>query len=70
MPLPFALDHINLWLLRDEIEATVHLSGKDIHVACHDADMYAAIDGLVVVRAAGLLDASLTTTAPLKLVTL
>jgi putative sigma-54 modulation protein len=28
------------------IEATVHLSGKDIHVACHDADMYAAIDGL------------------------
>ncbi len=29
------------------IEATVHLSGKDIHVACHDADMYAAIDGLV-----------------------
>lgn len=29
------------------VEATVHLSGKDIHVACHDADMYAAIDGLV-----------------------
>jgi putative sigma-54 modulation protein len=29
------------------IEATVHLSGKDIHVACHDADMYAAIDGLI-----------------------
>lgn len=29
------------------IEATVHLSGKDIHVACHDGDMYAAIDGLV-----------------------
>jgi putative sigma-54 modulation protein len=29
------------------IEATVHLSGKDIHVACHDADMYAAIDALV-----------------------
>ena len=29
------------------IEATVHLSGKDIHVACHDADMYAAIDNLV-----------------------
>jgi putative sigma-54 modulation protein len=29
------------------IEATVHLSGKDIHVECHDADMYAAIDGLV-----------------------
>lgn len=29
------------------IEATVHVSGRDIHVACHDADMYAAIDGLV-----------------------
>jgi putative sigma-54 modulation protein len=29
------------------IEMTVHLSGKDIHVECHDADMYAAIDGLV-----------------------
>lgn len=29
------------------IEATVHLSGKDIHVASHDADMYAAIDGLI-----------------------
>ncbi len=29
------------------IEATVHLSGRDIHVSCHDADMYAAIDGLV-----------------------
>jgi len=33
--------------LDQTIEATVHLSGKDIHVACHDADMYAAIDGLV-----------------------
>ncbi|MGE0356792.1 MAG: ribosome-associated translation inhibitor RaiA [Burkholderiales bacterium] len=33
--------------LDQAIEATVHLSGKDIHVACHDADMYAAIDGLV-----------------------
>jgi len=29
------------------IEATVHVSGRDIHVECHDADMYAAIDGLV-----------------------
>ena len=29
------------------VEATVHLSGKDIHVESHDADMYAAIDGLV-----------------------
>ncbi len=33
--------------LDQTIEATVHLSGKDIHVAVHDADMYAAIDGLV-----------------------
>jgi putative sigma-54 modulation protein len=33
--------------LDQKIEATVHLSGKDIHVACHDEDMYAAIDGLV-----------------------
>ena len=29
------------------IEATVHLSGKDIHVESHHEDMYAAIDGLV-----------------------
>ena len=33
--------------LDQKIEATVHLSGKDIHVTCHDADMYAAIDALV-----------------------
>ena len=33
--------------LDQKIEANVHLSGKDIHVECHDADMYAAIDGLV-----------------------
>jgi putative sigma-54 modulation protein len=33
--------------LDQKIEVTVHLSGKDIHVECHDADMYAAIDGLV-----------------------
>ena len=32
--------------LDQKVEASVHLSGKDIHVACHDADMYAAIDGL------------------------
>ena len=29
------------------IEANVHLSGKDIHVECHQEDMYAAIDGLM-----------------------
>ncbi len=29
------------------IEATVHLSGKDIHVQAHDGDMYAAIDELI-----------------------
>jgi putative sigma-54 modulation protein len=33
--------------LDQRIEANVHLSGKDIHVEAHDADMYAAIDGLV-----------------------
>jgi putative sigma-54 modulation protein len=33
--------------LDQKIEVTVHLSGKDIHVESHDADMYAAIDGLV-----------------------
>ena len=32
--------------LDQKIEVNVHLSGKDIHVQCHDADMYAAIDGL------------------------
>jgi len=30
-----------------KIEANVHLSGKDIHVQANDADMYAAIDGLI-----------------------
>ena len=33
--------------LDQKIEANVHLSGKDIHVQANDADMYAAIDGLV-----------------------
>ena len=33
--------------LDQRIEANVHLSGKDIHVQAHDADMYAAIDGLM-----------------------
>ncbi len=33
--------------LDQRIEANVHLSGKDIHVACHEVDMYAAIDGLM-----------------------
>ena len=33
--------------LDQHIEANVHLSGKDIHVAVHDGDMYAAIDGLI-----------------------
>ncbi|MEO7727701.1 MAG: ribosome-associated translation inhibitor RaiA [Burkholderiales bacterium] len=33
--------------LKRKIEANVHLSGKDIFVECHDADMYAAIDALV-----------------------
>ena len=33
--------------LDQKIEANVHLSGKDIHVQAHDADMYAAIDALI-----------------------
>ena len=33
--------------LDQRVEASVHLSGKDIHVQAHGADMYAAIDGLV-----------------------
>ena len=33
--------------LDQKIEANVHLSGKDIHVEANDADMYAAIDGLI-----------------------
>ena len=33
--------------LKQKIEASVHLRGKDIFVECHDADMYAAIDTLV-----------------------
>ena len=32
--------------LRQKIEASVHLSGKDIHVESYDTDMYAAIDNL------------------------
>ncbi len=33
--------------LDQQIEANVHLSGKDIHVRCNDGDMYAAIDQLM-----------------------
>ena len=33
--------------LKHKIEASVHLSGKDIFAECHDTDMYAAIDALV-----------------------
>ena len=33
--------------LDQRVEASVHLSGKDIHVQAHGEDMYAAIDGLV-----------------------
>lgn len=33
--------------LDQKIEANVHLSGKDIHVEANDADMYAAIDGMI-----------------------
>lgn len=30
-----------------KVEVDLHLSGKDLHVECVDADMYAAIDGLM-----------------------
>ena len=30
--------------LRQKAEVTLHLRGKDIHCACEDADLYAAID--------------------------
>ena len=33
--------------LKRKVEASVHLSGKDIFVESHDTDMYAAIDTLV-----------------------
>ena len=33
--------------LKQKVEATVHVRGKDIHVESIDADMYAAIDLLV-----------------------
>jgi putative sigma-54 modulation protein len=33
--------------LKQKVEANVHLSGKDIFVESHDANMYAAIDDLI-----------------------
>jgi putative sigma-54 modulation protein len=33
--------------LNHKIEASVHVRGKDIHCESTDADMYAAIDGLI-----------------------
>jgi putative sigma-54 modulation protein len=33
--------------LQQKAEVTVHVSGKDIHVASQDTDLYAAIDSLV-----------------------
>ncbi len=30
--------------LRQKAEVTLHVRGKDIHCACEDADLYAAID--------------------------
>ncbi len=33
--------------LQQKVLADVHLRGKDIHVECEDADMYAAIDTLI-----------------------
>jgi glyoxylase-like metal-dependent hydrolase (beta-lactamase superfamily II) len=56
MPLPFALDHINLWLLRDEIDGRAGWSVIDCGVAT-DATRAAweqlfasALDGLPVLR--------------------
>jgi putative sigma-54 modulation protein len=33
--------------LRQKVEVTLHLRGKDIHCACEEQDLYAAIDLLV-----------------------
>jgi len=33
--------------LRQKAEVTLHVRGKDIHCACEEADLYAAIDLLV-----------------------
>ncbi len=33
--------------LRQKAEVTLHVRGKDIHCACEDEDLYAAIDLLV-----------------------
>jgi putative sigma-54 modulation protein len=33
--------------LDQKIEANVHVAGKEIHVQANNADMYAAIDGLI-----------------------
>ena len=33
--------------LRQKAEVTLHVRGKDIHCACEDADLYAAIDLLI-----------------------
>ena len=33
--------------LKQKVEASVHVRGKDIHCECTDSDMYAAIDGLI-----------------------
>ena len=30
--------------LRQKAEVTIHVSGKDLHCECEDADLYAAID--------------------------
>jgi putative sigma-54 modulation protein len=32
--------------LRQKVEANVHVSGRDIHAACEDENLYAAIDEL------------------------
>jgi len=56
MPLPFALDHINLWLIRDEIDGRVGWTVVDCGVAREDVKalweqvFVQALDGLPVLR--------------------
>jgi len=56
MPLPFALDHINLWLLRDEIDGRAGWTVVDCGVARDEVKMLweqvfeQALDGLPVLR--------------------
>lgn len=56
MPLPFALDHINLWLLRDEIDGQAGWTIVDCGIASEQIKAHwerifdAHLDGLPVLR--------------------